>query len=386
MTTGTLYYVLRQGSTREEQWTWQEIEDLCRRGELSASVRIFLPDEDRWAVLGETRFADMLAGSTKTAAAPGAAVDDERARIEAEYKAALERTIEEPDEIEVHLDAGILASQLGNRDEARAHFQTVLARHPYHARTAQEIKRRFSKSEQRVFRYLDRPAPAWDDLVELATMPLGRGPLYVVVPAAVLAALTWIPFGALVGAAFAWLWIFQAMEYTARGTARPPEWNRSFADPWHKLLRPVLLMSIVVAQWGIVIVGSAKLAMLVQKPEGETLWTFVSKSPLALVAASVVAAVYLPAAMVSIGGFTGSVAKTLDPRRLVRTIVRMEQEYIYSVALIAVIGVPVVMVRAILGDIPVAGRILSAAALAYAAPMWGMVLGRLLGRTAHVIE
>jgi hypothetical protein len=385
MTTGTLYFVLREGSTREEQWTWQEIEDLCRSGELSASVRIFLPDEDRWAVLGETRFAEYLPGASRESAASDT-VDEERARIEKEYQAALERATDAPDTLECQLDAGILAAQLGRRDEARAHFQTVLHRYPYHARAAQEVKRRFSKAEQKAFRYLDRPAPAWEDLTELATMPLARGPLYVAVPAAALAALAWVPFGGFIAAVLLWLWLFQIMEYTARGAARPPEWNRSFADPVRKLLRPVLLMSMVVVQWGIVIAGVSKLAMLAQGRHDESLWAFVSKSPVALVAAGIVAAVYLPAATVSIGGFAGSVAKTLDPRRLVRSIIRMEHEYIYSVGLVAAIGLPVVVLRALVGGIPVAGVIISAAVLAYAAPMWGLVLGKLLGRTGHLVE
>jgi hypothetical protein len=385
MPTGTLYYVLREGSTREEQWTWQEIEDLCRSGELSASVRIFLPDEDRWAALGETRFADCLPGASP-GAADGAVVDDEHARIETEYKTALERLAESPDELEAHLDAGVLAGQLGRREEARGHFQTVLHRYPYHARAAQEVKRRFSKAEQKVFRYLDRPAPVWEDLAELATMPLARSPLYVVIPAAVLAGLSWVPGGAIIGSVLVWLWLFQIMEYTARGATRPADWNRAFADPWRKLVRPVLLMSAVVVQWGIVIVGGTKLSMMVQGRGGESLWEFLGRSPVAIVAASIVAAIYLPAAMVSIGGFTGSVAKTLDPRRLVRTIIRMEHEYIYSVALIAAIGLPVAVVRGVVGGIPVAGNIVAAAALAYAAPMWGLVLGRLLGRMGHVIE
>jgi len=288
--------------------------------------------------------------------------------------------------LELQLDAGVLAAELGHRDEARAHFQTVLHRYPYHARAAQEVKRRFSKTEQKVFRYLDRPAPAWADLVELVTMPLARGPLYVVVPAAALAVLAWVPFGGFIGAALLWLWLFQIMEYTARGAARPAEWNRSFADPRRKLLRPALLMGLVVAQWGVVIAGGTKLAMMVQGRGGESLWVFLSRSPVALVATGIVAAVYLPAAMVSIGGFTGSVAKTLDPRRLVRTIIRMEHEYIYSVGLVAAIGLPVVVLQALVGGIPVAGDIISAAALAYAAPMWGLVLGKLLGRTGHLIE
>ena len=39
-TTGTLYFVLREGSTREEQWSWEEIENLCRSGDLTRGARI----------------------------------------------------------------------------------------------------------------------------------------------------------------------------------------------------------------------------------------------------------------------------------------------------------------------------------------------------------
>ncbi|HEX6791712.1 MAG TPA: hypothetical protein VF247_10415 [Candidatus Krumholzibacteria bacterium] len=382
-TTETLYYVLREGSTREEQWTWSDIEALCHSGELTGRARIFLPDEERWATIEETRLAGSVA---PTAPAKDPAEDEHRASVEEEYKAALERIAEDPDLIEAQLDAGVLAAELGRRDDARTHFQTVLHRFPYHARTAQEVHRRFSKTEARTFRYLDRPAPVWEDLGEMVRMPFARGPLYVAIPAAVLAAFAWVPGGAFVAGALMFLWAFQAMEYTARGATKPPEWNRSFADPVRKLARPAALMAAVVAQWAVLVLGAAWIAYRMKGIEGVSLWGFASGSPVMLVLASLLAVLYLPAAMVSIGGFTGSIARTLDPRHLGRTIVRMEHEYVYTVFVLAAIGVALGVVRLITGVVPVAGPIVFGTALACATPMAGLVLGRLLGRMGHVIE
>jgi hypothetical protein len=385
MTTGSsaLYFVLREGSTREEQWSWPDIEELCRAGELTPGARIFLPDEDRWAAIGETRLSALFEGRAQRTEA--ALTGEEQARLEQDYREALERA-EQSEGIEAQLDAAILASELGRRDQARAHFQTVLHRYPYHARAAQEVKRRFSKTEQKAFRYLERPAPVWEDLGELAAMPLARGPLYVVVPAALFAALARAPFGAAIATALVFLWAFQVMEYTARGATKPAEWNRSLKDPWRKLARPALLMAAVAGQWVLVLFAIAKIALLAQGGAATPMWALVEKSPVILVIGALVAVIYLPAAMVSIGGFAGPIAKTLDPRRLVRTIVRMEHEYVYSVALITAIGAALGLVSFTLGSIPVAGEVIFGAALAYATPMVGLVLGRLLGRMAHVIE
>jgi len=386
MPAGTLYYVLREGSTREEQWSWSEIEDLCKSGELTPGARIFLPDEDRWAQLGETRAAASLAPGRGRAPEDTDEQEVDQAQLQKDYAAAIERMEEEPGALEAHLDAGILALQLGLRDEARAHFQTVLHRYPYHARAAHEIKRRFSKTEVRAFRYLERPAPAWEDLGELVAMPLARGPLYVIIPAAVLAALGLVPFGGIAVFVLTALWVFQVMEYTARGATRPAEWNRSLKDPWKKLLRPALLVGLVVAQWVALFAGVTRLSLLAQGRGDEALLPFMAQSPVVLVLGAVVAVTWLPAAMVSIGGFTGSVGKTLDPRRLVRTIVRMEHEYIYTVALLSGIAVAVVIPSLLTARVPVLGDLLLGAALAYAAPLAGLVLGRLLGRMGHVIE
>lgn len=379
----TLYYVLREGSTREEQWTWHDVEQLCRSGELTAQARIFLPQEERWATIEETRLAQAATGD---AAEPAPEDVQHRESAEQEYKAVLERIAEDPDLLEARLDAANLAAELGLRDDARAHFQTVLHRHPYHARAAQEIHRRFSKTEQKAFRYLDRPPAVWEDISDLWRIPFARGPLYVAVPAVAFAALAWVPGGQFVSAAIAFLWAFQVMEYTARGATRPAEWNRSFSDPWKKLVRPSALMAVVVAQWFLLVFVGATIAFKMKAPAGESLWSFANGSPVLLVLGSILGVLYLPAAIVSLGGFRGSVAKTLDPRRLGRTIVRMEHEYVYSVFLIAAVAIALVIVRLATGFIPVVGSIAMGAALACATPMWGLILGRLLGRMGHVIE
>jgi hypothetical protein len=379
----TLYFVLREGSTREEQWTWNDVEQLCRSGGLTPRARIFLPDEERWAAIGETRLYAGL--ETRKDGAPEAD-SEERARVEEEYKAALERVEQDADLLEARLDAGILAHELGHRDEARSHFQTVLHRYPYHARAAQEVHRRFSKPEQKSFRYLDRPAPVWEDLLDLVRIPFGRGPLYVMVPTLVFGLLSFVPAGGVAALALAFLWAFQVMEYTARGGIKPPDWNRSFHDPWKKLIRPGLLMGAVVAQWLVIVVGSAKIESMVKHGEMESIWYYVTQSPVILVTGSILGMLYLPAAMVSIGGFSGPVTKTLDPRRLVRTIVRMEHEYVYSVILVAVVVLLLGAVHWAAGAVPIIGDLVFAWALACATPMCGLIMGRLLGRMGHVIE
>jgi hypothetical protein len=382
-TSETLYFVLREGSTHEEQWSWTDVENLCLAGELNGRAQIYLPDEERWATIAETRLASALAPGAPGKDAPQG---EDLASVEQEYKAALERIEEDPDLLEARLDAGILSSELGRRDESRAHFQTVLHRYPYHARAAQEVHRRFSATERKSFRYLDRPAAIWEDVGDLLRIPFARGPLYVVIPAAVFAGLSWVPGGILISAGLAFLWAFQVMEYTARGGAKPAAWNRSFADPWRKLARPAALMSAVVAQWLLIVLAAAKIAATMREGSTGSLWHFATQSPVLLVVGSILGVLYLPAAMVSIGGFTGPITKTLDPRRLVRTIVRMEHEYVYSILLIAAATLVLGIVRMTVGAIPVFGGIVFGAALACATPMYGLILGRLLGRMGHVIE
>lgn len=383
MSTETLYFVLREGSTREEQWSWDDIESLLGSGELTPKARVFLPEEDRWALLSETKLAGGNGEDTSAAEAEAAS---HRASLEAAYQEAIDRIGLGEEALEALLDAGVLALQLDKRDEARAHFQDVLNRFPYHPRAAQEIKRRFSVPEQRKFRSLDRPAPVWEDLGAAAAMPLARGPIHFFAPALVLCGLSFVPLSGLALSLVSFLWVFQIMEYTARGATRTPDWNRAWVDPVRKIVRPLLLMGVVVAQWALLLVGIAYLTMLAGGVKGQSIPAYMSQSPLFVVLAWVIGALYVPAATVSTGGFVGSVAKTLDPRRLVRMVGRMEHEYVYTVALLGVLVAAFAVLRAVTGSFPIVGNVVLGLALAYLLPLAGLFMGRLLGRTGHVIS
>ena len=82
----------------------------------------------------------------------------------------------------------------------------------------------------------------------------------------------------------------------------------------------------------------------------------------------------------------GPVTKTLDPRRLVKTMLRMEHEYVYTVVIIAAIGIVSAIVCAITSGVPVLRNLVLGGVLAYVTPAVGLALGRLLGRAGHVIS
>jgi hypothetical protein len=56
------------------------------------------------------------------------------------------------------------------------------------------------------------------------------------------------------------------------------------------------------------------------------------------------------------------------------------------VALIAGLCLVMVLLNVLFGEIPVVGAVVLGATLAYATPVCGLILGRLLGRMGHVIE
>jgi hypothetical protein len=80
------------------------------------------------------------------------------------------------------------------------------------------------------------------------------------------------------------------------------------------------------------------------------------------------------------------VAKTLDPRRLFRMVVRMEHEYVYTVALVLLLVAAVAALHALTASVLIVGNVVLGLSLAYAVPLAGLALGRLLGRTGHLIS
>lgn len=379
MTVNTIcHHILRKGSTREERWGREELIEMFRSGELTPETKVYLDDQARWVDAAETDFAVTAADVEEE--------DEDRQAIREEYENAQARLADEPESTELRIETAQLAVELGVRDEAREHFQFILNRHPYHPRTVKEIKRHYSRSECRSFRYLDRPEAVWDNLLDLPAFPFQRGLVYAVVPAVVAAALSFLSFGGAVILVLSYLWCFQVMEYAARGASQPPQWNRSLKDPWRKLGRPALLMGAMLAEWAVVFAGATVLMMLSDGEKTESMFAYFASSPLLVVLGSVVLITYVPAAAVSVGGFSRSAAGVLDPRRIIRTIIRLEQEYIYSTLFLFVLYVLGVTAGALSRNVPVVHNIVVGVVVAFVVPVTGLILGRLLGRNGHLVS
>lgn len=385
--TEPVYYVLNEGATQEEPWTWEAIEEACRSGRLSPQTRIFLPDMNKWVLAGESELRRLFDGAPPAAgdaSAAGGADDDPAAALEAEYAEALARVSREPDAVEAHVEAGRLAVERGDRQVAREHFQRALDLAPFHSRVAKEVMRRFSKSECREFRYLRRDPPAWEDPAEVAAYPLAAGLRYAAIPAAVLFVASFVPHAVWVAAPLAYLWLVHTARHAARGGTAPPSWRSLLANPARDVVLPLVAGTAVAGECALVVYGTGWVVLETGGGDGSTL-AAVAESPVLSVTLTVAALAYLPAVLARIVHSVGVVVHLLDPVSTIRSMVRMEQEYAVT-ALIAVgTGFLLGAMWFVLGGVPLLGNLVLAAAAAWCIPAFGLILGRLAGRMAHVL-
>lgn len=372
------FYVLREGATQEEEWTWGEIADRCRSGEFGAETQIYLPDESRWVHVDETD----LAGAE--ADVESEEPDPEREALEREYAELLERLSDPPSSVEPWIEAGCMASDLGDTEAARSHFQAALDSHPFHTRVSHEVKRRFTPAEYRSFRLLERPTPVWDNLSELIEYPLSRGWSYLAAPAALFGALLFLPGGGIVVGELALLWCCLALASVSSGRSQPPAWRRAIADPLHRLALPVGALAGVSIQWLVVFWGVARMGMLAEGKSDVGVLSYIGASPVLTVAMALCALAYLPAVMISITPSWRETLRVLNPWMVVRSMIRMGMEYAMSALLLFALAVLLGVLGAATLRIPVAGRLVWAAALAFAVPATALVLGRLSSRTTHL--
>jgi hypothetical protein len=383
------YYVLLEDAAQEEPMSWESIEEKCRAGEISPGTRIFFPDKNKWIRAGDTDLKEIL-GPEETAGAKAATDGEDSAAaaeaeaLEVEYQEALRSIEEKPEAVEAYVQAGRLAAERGDRGAAREHFQGALRLKPFHSRVAQEVYSRFSKSECKKFLYLRRQPPVWEDPADLLTFPLGAGPLYLLIPAAVLFVLAMLPFGAFVAAPLAYLWVVQVARHAAEGSTSPPQWNRMIANPAREIILPLLAGALVAAECALFVYGVGRLGMLASG-EGGGAFRSVVESPVLSVALAVFALIYLPAVLVKIVHSVGIVVHLLNPLAVIRSMVRMEQEYAVSALAVVIIGFVMGGVNFLVGGIPVLGSAVLAAVVAFAIPVVGLILGRLVGRSSHVL-
>jgi len=386
MTTSTTnrYFVLFEGETEEKELDGAAIREKCASGELTPASQIFVPSENKWCALSASEFASEFVDTPSPVAVKP--VSDENEALELDYRATLDRLKSNPRAIEIQLEAGHLACELGHRREARKHFQDVLTENPFHARAAREVYRHFSRKECREFKYLDRPAPAWDDIGELLRFPFAAGPIYALVPAVVLAALLFVPYGAVAVAALAIMWGYYITSGVGVGETEPPSIAGVRSDPLANVILPGLALSAVAAQLYGCFYLLGRLAMLVERESAAGTWEYLSGSPIFLVGMTLAAVAYLPASILSISYDGHSRWKSVNPVAVLRSAVRMGGEYLGAVLMILVFAFMVGAMDLIVGGVPVLGKILVAIAIAVVIPMAGFVLGCLQARQSHLID
>ena len=384
----TVYFVRTDDVSEDEQHNWEFIEKMCRAGQFTPDTRIFFPDKNIWVRAGDTDLKSLFKDDETAADGDSPPVQDEEdaeaTSLEAEYGQALERIGQHPEAVEGYVEAGRLAAERGDREAAREHLQDALRLNPFNTRVAKEVMRRFSKSECRGFKYLRREAPVWDEPADVLTYPFAAGPLYLAVPAAVLLVLSFIPFGGFVGAALAYLWMVQVARRVADGSMTPPMWQAALANPAREIILPLLAGALVAAQCALVVYGVGRASMALGGGEGSA-FGYVAGSPVLSVTLTVAALGYLPAVMTKTIHSVGILVHLLNPHSVVRSMIKMDQEYVVSALTVLVIASVLGIIRLLLGGIPFVGKLVFSVVAAWSIPVAGLVLGRLAGRMRHVL-
>jgi hypothetical protein len=374
--TEELFFLLREGATQEEQWSWEALGDLCRAGELGGRDRVFLPARNEWVCLSDTELSSKLPEAGEAAGGPS----EGDSPLEAEYRAVLDRLEESPESVDTLIEAGVLARDLDDAEASRRHFQKVLDLQPFHGRAAQEIRRRFSPAECRQFRLLVRPAQPWDDLGETGAFAFTRGWVHALVPAAVLSLISIFPGSGPFTALLLLWWTAVTASCVSRGDDRVPTWTLAVERPLSLAVLAVGAV-VVLVEIGLLVAGLAGLGMVIQDGSSMGIAAYAAGSPLIVVCGALICAAYIPGAVTALAG--PRPARAMAPWLVVRDVVAIGQEYVVTAFAMGLLALVFAGVYAATSIIPVFGEIIAACAAALAAPIAGYVIGRLRARFAH---
>ena len=163
-----------------------------------------------------------------------------------------------------------------------------------------------------------------------------------------------------------------------------PEWNWSLRNPAREIILPLLAGALVAVQSILVVYGVGRAVGALTGREG-TAFFHVVESPVLLVTLTLTGLVYLPAVLVKITHSVGIIVHLLNPYSVVRSMVRMGQEYAVTASITVVLAFLLGGIRFLLGDIPVIVDIVFAGAAALFIPALGLLLGRQASRKRHVL-
>ena len=382
--TDNMYFVIPEGATQEQRWSWGEIEELCRQGQISPDARVFMPESNSWVRaadtdLGELFDDDVLAGAED----PESNTLD---KIETDYADALGRIQDNPGDIEALVAAGKLAADApATADAARVHFQVALDLKPFNTRIAREVRRSFPQTEWESFRYLERLRTAWDDPADLVKFPLASGLVYAGVAALSLALCVGVPTLRFVLLPAWFVWLVQVVRAASEGAGAPPLWQRALGNPMNEMVKPALAGLIIATLWGGALLVVALIRLMINPEADISVFAYLTRSPLITVFATVVLVAYLPAMILGISVSFSQFARMLLPWKAARAVMATEQEYPQTVAVIFAMVFVWGGVYLVMGSVPVLGALLGGASGAYLLLVAGFMLGRLLNRVRHTM-
>jgi hypothetical protein len=376
-TTETTYFLFQQGAVQEEPRSWEEIEAMARAGFIGPETLIFMPDVNDWRRAADTPVACFFEEDAGVEAAPDPSQNEE---LQAQYQQLCSQVAQGEWKERIH--AADLAVQLAKPEEAVKHFRQALKGNPYHPRIVQEAKRMLSTEEWTALPYFERVAPAWDDLAGIARFPLRRGPVYLLGPALVLAALSLIPGGIAIAAGLIFLWLTQIASGSGKPSSKPPKWKNIIMEP-ASLLRSVIMMPLLAVElYGLFFLAAAVMPRLpIHKEAG--LLEVIGNSPLLVVPMFMLTLLYVPAVLTLVANPAVSITEVLNPKFVFSAIARMEREYLTTVGVVAAPVCVWVLIGFAFDAIPYVGGVLTGVLGAYVFAIVGCTLAKLRARFAE---
>jgi hypothetical protein len=383
--TGNRFSIIPQGGLKEEFWEWTAIEEMCRAGKLSPQSLIFLPEEDAWKKLSESKLASCLPKSDGAATAKAAPPPETGGHRE-EYDRVLEQIRTSPGDAGLRVTAAEIALAMGKTERARDHFQEALEIQPYHPRVAQEARRNLPPPLWKTLKCLEKPAPVWDDPAAVFRFPYSRGPLYLAAASALLFGLFWSLWTVIPAFLVLSLWVTETARGASRGETRAPLWDRFAGDPLGRIARPLAIAALGALEVIAVFAAIAEVHLLARLSTEPNIFFVVWKSELLVVLFSTVSMLYLPAVMMLSITPAARTIETVDPRVVVRAIRLMEGEYLLSVLFAAILFSATWGIGALLGGVPLVDRAFYAAATVYVLLAGSFAFGRLQARFGDDLE
>jgi hypothetical protein len=275
------------------------------------------------------------------------------------------------------VQAAELALKLGERTAAVEHFRDALTTNPFHPRVVQEAKRLLAPAERATLPFLDRVEPAWTNLPGMIVYPLRGGAINMLIPAAVLAGLSFVPGSEVLVALLLFVWGVEITRTASARSAPPPSWRNFVMNPLGAVVRPLQVAGLVIFEaYGLFLAIAA--VMSINSHQG--IVTVIGKSPLILVPMLIITLLYVPAVITLAANPWVRIGWIADPRNVLGAIGKMETEYMICVAMMLALFVVWLVVTAIFGSLPFVSNAVSAVSGAYLVLAAGFIASRLHAR------